>query len=440
LSSSPLLQPDGPVTARWQVLTTDAEVEAICADWDDLGRRAEQYELTRSPDWLLPWWRIYGPSQGRKLRVGLLFRDERLTGLAPLLRRRCWHGPIPFQRLELLGSGEPEAEAVCSNHLGIVAEHGAERYVAEELVRAVAEGLFGHWDELVFSMMSGNGPLADQLVQSFHDRGLLVEQKQMALAPYLVLPSTWEEYLKGLSTNGRRRITRSRKALDQWSEGTLRFERVSNTDDIDKGRKLLIDLHHARWATEEQGGVFRSPLFLRFHDAMMRQLVERGQLVLWWLSIGDEPIAVLYGMEWGGKIYAYQMGRRIDLPAHLRPGGVLLDLAIQEAITSGCREFDLLADAVPYKWQLTDESRPLWYVRVARHGWREQIRNLARRCIAFGRNVRSKLMPSAPSRVLEDASVEHTIPADALSWLCTRITAWAFYMVRPGRLLNTHET
>jgi CelD/BcsL family acetyltransferase involved in cellulose biosynthesis len=388
------------------VLTTEAEVEAIRADWEDLGRRAEQYELTRSPDWLLPWWGIYGPSQGRRLRVGLLFREGRLIGLAPLLRRRCWHGPIPFERLELLGSGEPEAEAICSNHLGILAEQGSERYVAEELVRAVGEGRFGRWDEMVFSMMSGTGPLPGQLVQSFQDRGLLVEQKQMALAPYLVLPSTWEDYLTGLSKNGRRRITRSWTALDRWSEGTLRFERVCDSNDIEKGRKLLIDLHHARWAAEEHGGVFRGPLFLRFHDTIMRQLIERGQLVLWWLSSGGEPIAVLYGMEWGGKIYAYQMGRRVDLPGHLRPGGVLLDRAIQRAIASGCREFDLLADAVPYKWQLTEESRPLWYLRVGRPGWREQVRNLARRWIAAWRSVRSKPTPAVPSQALDDAPVE----------------------------------
>ncbi len=385
-----LVRPVASATAPWRVLTTAAEAEAIRADWDDLARRGATNELTRSPDWLLSWWKVFGGSQGRQLRLGLLHQAGRLIGLAPLLRRWYWHGPIPFQRLELLGSGEPETEGIYSNHLGILAEQGAEQHVADQLVHALADGAFGSWDELIFSMMAGTGPLPRHLVDAFQVRGWCVEQKEMARAPFIPLPSTWEAYLSSLSAAGRRSIQRSQKALDRWGENTTRLERVTDLNGLDRGKKLLIELHHARWTGAQHAGVFRSALYLSFHDAMMHQLAERGQLLLCWLSVRDEPIAVLYGMEWAGKVMAYQMGRRRDLPSHLRPGAVLLHLAIRQAIEAGRREFDLLADAVPYKLQLTDQSRPLLHLRVTRNSWRENARRFARKCLTGWRSLRSR--------------------------------------------------
>ena len=100
----------------------------------------------------------------------------------------------------------------------------------------------------------------------------------------------------------------------------------------------------------------------------MRGCLESGSLELLWLCARNEPVAVLYAIDWGGKVYAYQTGRRTDVPGHLRPGAVLLALAIRRAIEAGRREFDLLADEALYKRQLASQSRPL--VRCAPHALR----------------------------------------------------------------------
>ena len=64
----------------------------------------------------------------------------------------------------------------------------------------------------------------------------------------------------------------------------------------------------------------------------MRRLLGRGALELLWLTVRGEPVAALYGMAHGDKVYAYQTGRRTDVPAGVRPGGVLLAYAIRRAI------------------------------------------------------------------------------------------------------------
>jgi len=367
-----------------QLVTDLAEAERLRPQWEALLERSTGKELAQSPSWLLTWWRVYGGWQGRRLCLGLFHDAGRLIGLAPMLRRRHWYrGKLPFRRLELLASGEPAEHGIYSNHLSILAEHGAEEEVAARLVRAIRDGVFGSWDEVVLPMMSGDSPMPGLLVSAFRAAGIQAEVTETARAPYISLPATWEDYLQGLGPNSRRNIHRSRKAFDAWSGGTTRLESVACPADLAKGKQILIHLHHARWASENESGVFHSPFYLQFHDALMSRLAERGELELHWLCARDEPVAVLYGMSWGGKVYAYQTGRRTDLPDHLRPGAVLLALVIRRAIESGRREFDLLADDRFYKRQLAPSARPLVQVRAARKSVVEGVRRGINTCLRF---------------------------------------------------------
>ena len=213
-------------------------------------------------------------------------------------------------------------------------------------------------------MMDGDGPMPALLTAAFRDAGLAAETVETARAPYIPLPATWDDYLKGLSCTHRRQVTRSLRAFDQWAGGEASLERATDLAGLEKGKRILRELHHARWEGGGQSGVFRSPLFLEFHDTIMPHLLGRGALELTWLTVRGEPVAALYGMTWGDKVTAYQTGRRPDAPAAVRPGGVILAYAIRAAIEAGRREFDLLADEAPYKMQLAPAARPL--VRVPR--------------------------------------------------------------------------
>jgi CelD/BcsL family acetyltransferase involved in cellulose biosynthesis len=373
------------------------QAEALRPEWSELLERSERNELTQSPDWLLTWWRVFGGLHGRQLRLGLFHEGERLVGLAPLLRRRHWYrGLLPFCRLEFLASGEPPEDGIYSNHLGVLAERGAEEKVAHCLVEAIAGGACGSWDEVVLPMMSGDTAMPDRLVEAFRAAGYSAEATVTAGAPYISLPATWAAYLRSLSANSRRNLERSLKAFDKWSQGTTELECISSSAELEKGKSILMSLHHERWSSADQTGVFRLPLFLGFHDRMMGALAERGSLELLILRGRGEPVAAFYSMVWAGKVYAYQTGRRTDLPRKLRAGGVMLSLAIRRAIEKGRREFDLLADEAFYKSQLTAHTRPLIQVRATRTCIVEAIRKVSVYCLAKLRRLR-RTNADAPS-------------------------------------------
>jgi CelD/BcsL family acetyltransferase involved in cellulose biosynthesis len=371
------------------VVTDTSEAASLRRAWTSLQERCDRNELTQSPDWLLTWWRTFGGLQNRQLRLGFFHEADRLIGLAPLLLRRHWYpGYLPFRRLELLASGEPDRDGIYSNHIGILAEQGSEAKVASRLVNGLKAGAFGPWDEVVLPMMSGDTAMPELLVDAFRTAGLDAELTVTAHARYIPLPGSWEDYLQGLSPGGRRNIVRSVKAFDEWAGGTTKLEWASNAADLEKGREILIGLHHERWAGDDTAGVFRSPHYLDFHDHIMHLLAERGQVELLWLSARDKPVAALYGWVWDNKIYAYQTGRCTDLPTNLRPGGVLFAHAIRRAIEQGRREFDLLADDAFYKQQLTPHSRPLVTVRATQSTLVEAVRRFGSFCKAGLRRLR----------------------------------------------------
>src|SRR5262245_19198003 len=130
-----------------RVVGKPEDVASWQSAWRDLLARSASDQPTKSPLWLGAWWRVFGSLDGRKLRIALFFDGERLDGLAPFVARRKWHfGAIPFRRLEFLGTGEPEADEICSDYLGVVAERGRETEVADAVIASLRRGVFGSWD------------------------------------------------------------------------------------------------------------------------------------------------------------------------------------------------------------------------------------------------------------------------------------------------------
>jgi CelD/BcsL family acetyltransferase involved in cellulose biosynthesis len=311
--------------------------------------------------------------------------------LAPLLRRRHWYGPgIPFRRLEPLASGERERDGIWSEYLNVVAEEGAESRVAEALAGVLAGGGLGAWDEVVLPRMDGKGPLPDLLTGAFRRAGLHAEAVVTGEAPYIPLPATWEAYLKALRQRHRYLVTRSLRDFQAWAGGPVQFERAGSLTDLERGQRILVELHQRRWEQVGLPGVFRSARFLAFHEAVMPLLLAEGALELVWLTVRDQPVAALYNIVWNGKVYFYQSGRRTDVPRKLRPGIVVLTLAIRAAIEAGRREFDFLGDACRYKRALALASRPVMQVRAVRERLREGARLLAERVRSLARAFRRR--------------------------------------------------
>src|SRR5215472_2269802 len=116
---------------KCSIVSEPARLEPLRQEWLALLERSATNEPTLTPAWVLTWWKVFGAQGARDLKTALFHEKGRLVGLAPLLRRRYLYGGyLPFQRIELLGTGENLQDEICSDYSNVIAERGAEDRVA----------------------------------------------------------------------------------------------------------------------------------------------------------------------------------------------------------------------------------------------------------------------------------------------------------------------
>ncbi|MEM9490767.1 MAG: GNAT family N-acetyltransferase, partial [Myxococcota bacterium] len=292
------------------VATAWPDLAQRMGEWSALLDRSSSNDPTLSPLWLEPWWQVFGPDDGRALRSITVDRGGRLIGLAPLLVRPYRHrGVVPVRRVELLGSGEAEEDEICSDYLNVIAEAGKEPLVARAVVRALIDGAIGSWDELCLDYLDRAAPMTGALIRQLERAGCRVEIAPRGQCLYTPLPNDWDTLLKQLSSDGRYLARRALRDLGKWAGDEIELVQAESTEDLARGRDILIDLHGQRWgAAGRPGGVFASTRFTAFHDRVMPALLERGALDLLWLVCKGEPVAAVYNVVWNGKVYFYQSG------------------------------------------------------------------------------------------------------------------------------------
>src|SRR5262245_33191921 len=99
-----------------RVLRNPGELAALVPAWTELLGRVASPEITMTPGWLVAWWRHFGDR--RELCAVAMEEGGRLVGFAPLLRRvAIVRRALPVRRIELLATGEDEADEICSDYV-----------------------------------------------------------------------------------------------------------------------------------------------------------------------------------------------------------------------------------------------------------------------------------------------------------------------------------
>ena len=381
-----------------RIVTAFDKLQTLEADWLELLRRSSANEPMLSTQWLLPWWRVYGVSGGRSLQFGLFYQGDRLIGIAPMQRRTFRHRfGLTMSRIEFLGADVDEEDGVCSEYLNLIVEQGRERDVVAAFVEALKCNYFGTWHELVLSAMDGDGSMPNLLMSALSEAGLRTEQAETTSACYIPLPKSWEEYLSTLGKH-RRYVNKTLRDFEKWAEGTANFIRADTPEQLSEGIRILHELHGQRWQGQGQPGVFASDRFRDFHEQVMQRLWQEELLDLYWLTAHDRPLAAIYNFRWDNKVYFYQSGRQVDLPNSVRVGIVLQKHCIEQAIQTGCREYDFLGGPTQYKRQLSPTSRPIIRIRATRPGTREHVRQLTETCVNLARRVRNGIRNAFASK------------------------------------------
>jgi CelD/BcsL family acetyltransferase involved in cellulose biosynthesis len=278
----------------------------------------------RTYAWVSSWWTHVSTSKEPQVMVAR--RDGDIVGILPAYVERTRLGG---RRLRLMGDG-----IVGSDWLGAIARPAHLQPVSRAFAAHLHEA---GCDEVQLDDLAPDDPLIRAV-------GGKVEPRFKC--PCIRIAGSFDEYLERLPDGIGAQLHRRRRWLERRPGYAI--EELTRPADVERGMRVLFELHRRRWALEGGSDAIDSEAVERFHVEAARMLAQKGWARLWLLHADGAPRAALYGFRHGDRLAYYQSGHEPEW----RPrsvGTVLLGHVIATAFAQRLTEFDFLRGEEPYK-------------------------------------------------------------------------------------------
>lgn len=357
------------------------DLNRLEAKWNTLCEAQVDPNPMLSHDWVSAWWDVYGRLVADlELATWVLEEGDRLIGVLPLYEHRIGKTRI----LRMIGTGEPEADAVCADYLLPLVDLERHDSVFQAMGSDLREWSKVSSDEIILSDLLVESDLSRTLLKQFKADGWALRQRKGSTCPYLDLPSDFEKWFASSSSNFRSQVRQSEKL---WRTlGLPKTEWLHEAADLEAFWVDLVRLHQRRWTQAGKPGVFASRQFSQFHREILNRFFKRGWLFGGRLFTDGKAIAVMYGFRMKGRVFFYQSGVEPELPGKLRPGLLMHISMIREAIRTGAKVYDFMRGSDAYKGRFTETERHLVHLDLGRKSltrsarWtKDKVLNAARR-------------------------------------------------------------
>lgn len=303
-----------------EVVTSDAGLHRVRAEWAALWRSQPRASPFQSPEWLLGWWRRFGTGQPV---LSLLRREGRLLGVLPLY---VLDEP-PARKLLPIGVGITDYFDL------LLAPDAPEGAAGALLDAALAEARQRHVTECTLPDLPPDAALRHA------PAGWAGCLRDSDPCPVLALPPA-------IPPGKRRDIRQSQHRAARaggWST------EIATPASAAAMLEQLIALHTARWESSGEAGVLADGRVLGFHRESVPSLVAAGIARLQVLRFGALVAAAYYALlDRGHRIMFYLSGFDATR-ARESPGTLLLARMIDDAVAEGRRELHFLRGAEAYK-------------------------------------------------------------------------------------------
>jgi len=156
---------------------------ALESEWNDVVERARTPHPFLRHEWVRSWWDSF---QGdRQLHIVVVRDDDRIVGIAPLMREHAVVYGLPLKRLALLANDHtPRTDFVVAGH---------ENDVYQAIWNALA-GEMDRWDVLQLTQLPRTSRTIAAMSGLASADQLPIGTWKSSDSPYLELSGTWERY------------------------------------------------------------------------------------------------------------------------------------------------------------------------------------------------------------------------------------------------------
>jgi CelD/BcsL family acetyltransferase involved in cellulose biosynthesis len=340
-------RPGTRLEARW--LTSREEFCAIAPEWDELVRASGSDNPFALSDFIIAW--SLHASRGRALRIWTLRREGRLVAGLPLCAERRGG------RRTLAHVGDAAA-----NLTHVVSLAPDPRYL-DALFSSL--GALPGWDRLVLDRVLQAGAFSDQLVQASCGRAAM----RLAMFPagtngLIDLAQGYEAVWRHLPERLRRYLRSGTRQAQSLGELTLR--QISGRAQVQALFDRYCQLSIRSCRGRNRVSAFEDEATVRFFRELLERFDTKGYLDAQELAAGPCTLGISFGYRFGSGFKWILTAFNADVQ-RLRPGHLLLDALVKEAIRRGERSFDMFyGGEVQYKQQWCTTQMPLLRIEVAR--------------------------------------------------------------------------
>lgn len=325
-----------------QPATPITSFEQVRQQWQELLGRSAVNNLYITPTWQELWWSAF--QNGRSL-AGFYLTDAsgQVTALASL--SRCG------DNFSFVGNSDT------FDYNDFIIAPGTEPAFFPALLDAIDSGGRPQLD--LFSVAEDSPTLA-MLPDLARARGYSVDIAEEDVAPRLYLPSTWDEYLAGLSKKDRHELRRKLRRLeghDNWH-----WFCVSEPEDAKARTETFL---HLMRGSDPAKAEFLTPDREDFFRQLIAATAEQGWLRLFFMEMDDKPVAASLCLDYDDVRMLYNSGHDPEY-RYYSVGLLLHSLCLRDSLELGYRYFDFLRGNEPYKYRLGGSDHRLYRITLHR--------------------------------------------------------------------------
>jgi hypothetical protein len=155
----------------------------------------------------------------------------------------------------------------------------------------------------------------------------------------VMLPTTWEEYLKRFKRNHRRAFRIKRRKLAKDHELSFYQANIqTNTHDI---LRTLFTLHQKRWVHRGRPGTFSDICKRNFYFQFVQSVKDLNWIRVYCLEVEGQIIAIHFGLFYDNRLLNLQEGFDPDW-MKFGASNILRGLVIEELISEGVDSYEFL--------------------------------------------------------------------------------------------------
>jgi hypothetical protein len=341
----------------------DLSLSTLEGIWKSIEQISKQsYFLSWS--WVETWLLTYRP----KFIAVLADYDGVTVAIGLFTLSSCKrHQIINSRQLRLLQTGTKNQDQIWIEYNDFIADPTHRVNAINRSLQKLSDTYIG-WDELVISMTDAKHLNEYKLAGT---KSTLLDRKPTYLIDLSLIKGKC--YLETLSKNSRYQIRRSIREYES-SYGELRLIKADSKDEALVFLKTAGIAHKKRWS----GSGFHNDDFTNFHEKLIRNKFEDGNIDLIKLVAGEEVVGLVYNFIYQKQIFFYLSGLNYGESKKLKPGLVLHSMLIQYYLDRGYDVYNLMGGESRYKKTLAAQSIDLISICYQRKRLAFTLENFAR--------------------------------------------------------------